>query len=325
MNLRKITPLNIATAVAPLILLATAISILSFVWLAYSFYPDSRDLRPQLFYVRSAIGILSFSLGCLGFMLIKPTHDCKWQGLKSVEARVGLNLFALTGLMVFFLFVVPWGYHDWRHSGIWAHFFLASSTIGVLTFSLAFLGFLFVNSTRNRVWHGLRSIASSVVLYASALIGSRYWNGYLKGPEWDALFFLSPLIFFAPAALAFYLGRSKRKQTIPSPAKWHSIPIGQGYLLSYIVSLVIYISAVYIGGKLLLWGTDNDFVQLMDINIVFFFLLPVQAGALLVFSITSGKAGGSWAIVIARLALCVVFALICYSALEHLPARLYGE
>jgi hypothetical protein len=325
MNLRKVSLPSIVTAVAPLILLAIAALFLTRLWLVYCFDFGYQELRSYSSRINWAVGALAFLLACLGLLLVKSTKDRSRQ--ESRPITVGIFLCALSGTSILLLIVVRWGY-QWVHEspfGLWSRFTITGSTFGVMIFSLAYLGFLFISPARNRAWQGLRPVASSIVLYASALIGSRYWNGYLKGSEWDALFVLSPLIFFAPAALAFYLGRNKRKQTIPSPAKWHSIPIGQVCFLAYIVSLVIYISTVYIGGKLLLWGTDNDFVQLMDINIVFFFLLPVQAGALLVFSITSGKAGGSWAIVIARLALCVVFALICYSALEHLPVRLYGE
>jgi len=217
---------------------------------------------------------------------------------------------------------MKWGYRwaDESPFGLWSHFTIAGMVFGMMTFSLAYLGFLFVSSSQSHAWQGLRASAFSVVLYVSALMGSRYWYNYLEYPPgWRALFILSPLILFMPAALSYYLGSGRWKQSASSREKGPSIPIGRIYFSAYVVSLVLYVSIVYLGGRLSFSGGDNDFINTIGINVAFWFLLPVQAGALIVYTLASGKAGGNWVIVIARLALCVIFAFICYSALERLP------
>ena len=306
------------TAVAPLILLAIAVLFLARIWLVYCFDFTDQELRSYSSRISWAVGALAFSLACLGLLLIKPTKDRSRQ--ESSHLAVGIVLCALSGTSILLLIVVRWGY-QWVHEspfGLWSHFTIAGSAFGVMIFSLAYLGFLFITPARNRAWQGLKPIVSSIVLCVSAVLGSRYWHDYLRDSGEVALFFLSPLIFLVPAAVAIYMVRRAPRQTISS--KWEpSILIGLVHLSAYVISLVLYISAISIGGAWLLSRHDSDFTMYIDVNIVFWFLLPVQAGALLVYSIVSGKGNTSWATVIARLILCVIFAFICYSALERLP------
>jgi len=311
-------------AVAPLILLAIAILFLMYIWLGYvlHFGDYEFDLRLYSLPVGLAIVALAFSLACLGFLLIYPTKDRGRQGSRSTAVGFGLVLSALAGIAIIFLVLVLSGYHDLLQNGIWSHSVLVSSTVGLLVFSLAYLGFLLTYPAQNRAWQGFRAVESSIVLFLFAVIGSRFLYRYFDGPQWHALLLLSPLVFFLPAVVAISLGSRTRHETTSSSAKGRSSLMGLVYLSTYVVSLSLYVFMIYFVGLSLL-GHDTEFDNFLYFNIIFWFLLPVHSVALLVYTMACGKGGASWATVAARLVLSGVFVPLSYYAFK-LVDRIYG-
>jgi len=311
-------------AVAPLILLAIALLFLTYIWLGYvlRFGDYEFDLRLYSLPVGLVVGALALLLACLGFLLIYPAKDRSRQGSGPTAVGFGLVLCALAAIAIIFLVLVLWGYHDLLQNGIWSHSVLVSSTAGLLVFSLAYLGFLLTDPAHNRAWKEFRAIESSIVLYVLAVIESKFLYRYFDDSQWHALLLISPLLFSLPAVLAIFLGWRARRETASSSAKERSNLMGLVYLSTYVVSLSLYVLVVYYAGLSLLRHYP-EFDNFLYFNMIFWFLLPVHSGALLVYTMACGKGSANWATVAARLVLSGAFVPLSYYALR-LVDRIYG-
>lgn len=235
-----------------------------------------------------------------------------------------------TLLAIAFLFFIPlWMVYcfDITSQGLESHFLrqvLAGSTIGVIVPSLAYLGLLFVRPIQKQVVEGFRPIVLGVCLTLSALMGGVFWY-YRMADDFEGgiLFSLSPLIFVIVPALAIYSRRWRASDTASLPRKGSFGLPGIAQFLIYVISLSIYISVISIGGTLL-YSPDHDFVQYLGINIVFWFLLPVQSAALLVHTMACRKYVRSQRAVAVRMALCTAIVLLAYSAVILVYAQVYG-
>lgn len=322
MRIGRGIPPDTMAAVAPLLLLAIALLFLTFIWLGYVYgINDHYESRLRFFLpVGSLITALTILLAYFGSLVIGPTKEGSRQGPGFLPARVGAVMFTMAGIAVPLLIVVMWGYLD--HPSNLPQFILVASTTGMLVFSLAYLGFLLTDPAHNRAWKEFRAIESSIVLYVLAVIESKFLYRYFDDSQWHALLLISPLLFSLPAVLAIFLGWRARRETASSSAKERSNLMGLVYLSTYVVSLSLYVLVVYYAGLSLLRHYP-EFDNFLYFNMIFWFLLPVHSGALLVYTMACGKGSANWATVAARLVLSGAFVPLSYYALR-LVDRIYG-
>ncbi len=317
MRIGREHPLNIVTAVTPLLLLAIALLFLTFIWLGYVYgINDHHESNLRLFLpIGSVIAVLAILLlAYFGFLFIGPTKDSSRQGSGFFPARVGVVIIAMAGIAIPFLIIVMWGYPVLSYP-TQSQFTLVTSTTGVLVFSLAYLGFMLTYPAQNRAWKEFRAIESSIALYLLAVMGSRFWYRSYDDPQWHALLLLSPMVFFLPVVPAIFLGWRARRETRSSSAKGRSSLMGLVYLSAYIVSLSLYLLIILYVGPVL--GNYYSLYHLdLTFNMVFWFLLPVHTGAVLIYTVACGKGGSSWAAVITRLVLSGILVLLSFRAME---------
>jgi len=309
---------------APLILLAIADLFMVVIWFCYGL--DSDETDSDSFLLGSAGGALTASLVYLGLLLINPVRERARLGPRPKTWSTGLTLCAFAGIAAVFLALVWRGLLRFSHEGIWLDSFLVVLTLGLLVFSLAYLGFLLRDPTHNRAWQSFRAIESSIIIYLFAVAGSKSLDrvgSYLEDPRWQALTLVSPLVFFLPAMVVILLRRFTLRRPTSSSAKLLSNLIGLVYLSIYVAALAFYVLMISIIGVSLTYP-DDDFVNNLNLNMVFVFLLPVHSGALVVYTIASGKGRASWLTVVARLALCGAFVPLSYFSMVFLFSHLYG-